>query len=506
MNTGIEPRTCYNTWQPEAYGPNSLPGREGIEGMFILQKIPHVIGSIPLTELKPKGKQSLMKSQTSIRKKYNSRFKPLIRAWWDRWFKVWLPPSETCPYIYLDQIRQHKERARFPLSTILYDKTKRVINVDWAITASSTTLVNPDFKWPQPIIAAMNCISSVLNPEPHAPRLLAQRDAVLIARLQNYGVRVEPYFDRPTTVSCLRDEIFYYCVDYDGVKTATSTMTKTLLLSYQKKWGKSFCSRFFRPLQTSSMSLVENTLSYQFENDTSASYEVASIDGFRVTRKEIKSFNLGRALSPVCINAVLALFRDRDSRILTSYAEVNPDDIVERPLKPSRFLSLDFMESLMNDPASIEIEKFFPQFDAHPFSHYNRVYCPYLKDSERQLYVIVILDVKLKKIFYVDPTIDKENPSREDTNFLAHLLPAFNRLSTALHYEEFDTWEQAVIFPYQYYDRTALENLDSSGTVIHMFTILFFLVKNVPIFFTEDLVRDIFRFIFCYGIMKKQLF
>jgi len=49
MATGLEAKTVYNTWQPEPYGINSLPGRQGIEGFFILMKIPDVnLNNIPM--------------------------------------------------------------------------------------------------------------------------------------------------------------------------------------------------------------------------------------------------------------------------------------------------------------------------------------------------------------------------------------------------------------------------------------------------------------------------
>ena len=35
--TGIEAYTLVNTWQPEAYGINALPGREGWEGFYLLR-------------------------------------------------------------------------------------------------------------------------------------------------------------------------------------------------------------------------------------------------------------------------------------------------------------------------------------------------------------------------------------------------------------------------------------------------------------------------------------
>jgi len=35
--TGIETYTLVNTWQPEAYGINALPGREGWEGFYLLR-------------------------------------------------------------------------------------------------------------------------------------------------------------------------------------------------------------------------------------------------------------------------------------------------------------------------------------------------------------------------------------------------------------------------------------------------------------------------------------
>jgi hypothetical protein len=67
----------------------------------------------------------------------------------------------------------------------------------------------------------------------------------------------------------------------------------------------------------------------------------------------------------------------------------------------------------------------------------------------------------------------------------------------------------SVFFPFQYYDTVVIDCLGVSGTVMHMFTILYFLVKNVPIFFTEErlgsLVRDVIRLSFCYWIMRKRL-
>ena len=49
MATGLEAKTVYNTWQPEPYGPNSFQGRQGVEGLFILIKIPDVqLDNIPM--------------------------------------------------------------------------------------------------------------------------------------------------------------------------------------------------------------------------------------------------------------------------------------------------------------------------------------------------------------------------------------------------------------------------------------------------------------------------
>jgi len=101
--------------------------------------------------------------------------------------------------------------------------------------------------------------------------------------------------------------------------------------------------------------------------------------------------------------------------------------------------------------------------------------------------------------------MDRLTPSETDLALIDQLFPLFTQLSDRLQYKDLPSWQSATPFPFQYYDTVVTDDLGASGTVMHLFKIMYFLVKNVPVFFTEDLVRDVIRLSFCYWVMRKHL-
>lgn len=504
QHIGLEPKTTFNTWQPEPYGVNSCPTRQGVEGVHLLQCIPHrEYGQVEYAEMKESVVQTLKKTLRCIRKKYNRNYKYEIRLWWENWFKIYCPPIEICPYRFIDQLRTKQAMKPIPLQNILLNQNTFVENKEWTITSSLHDKFNPEFEWPEVLQAAMNSVQTSYNRIPGEPRLQAQNDRDLILVLASMAAATEAFYTQNITVLNLRTEIRIFCVDYDGINPATSTLTKAPLVDWRRKWAKSFCVKLFRPLNLTHASLVRSTIDFPCLDDTSTQYVIASIKDTNVSRLDIKSFDSGQKLSDVCIDAIIGLFQHRDSKICEAYVEVNPDMQEEFPPTPSVFLPLTFMSKFLQDPTSVELATYFQVYQ--PFDKLNRIYCPRLINEERQLFGLVVLDVKLKNIYYMDPTIiDRGHPSQDVIDFLNILLPSLNQLSDVLDYN-FQDWHPASLYPFQYYEPISEDRLDRMGTVIHLFTLIYFCIKNIPIYFTNDLVRDVVRFKFCYWIMSSEL-
>ena len=125
--TGLEPYTYVSTWEPEPFGLNSLPGREGVEGYYFIKKPPSCLdesGIFPLISprpCKPGICADMVKTMASIRAKFP--FTSDERKFWEEWWATYgvqnvdFENSST----YLEHVRSKGLDMRCPLGSLLFN-------------------------------------------------------------------------------------------------------------------------------------------------------------------------------------------------------------------------------------------------------------------------------------------------------------------------------------------------------------------------------------------------
>ena len=190
---GLEARTVFVKWYPSATDDDANT-RPGIEGFYILHKIPHfdcendVTGALnifPPSSFPLDVHISISNVVKAVRKAYGTGNKEdlIVKNAWEEWNTVYAPSSDDA----LAYIMQHNcipGLYCLPIQGYLYDKTKKVTQFNWDnSTVQPASVLDASFRWPEVIVATMNSVRSQFNPNPPAPRLISLDDTQLIAKL-----------------------------------------------------------------------------------------------------------------------------------------------------------------------------------------------------------------------------------------------------------------------------------------------------------------------------------
>ena len=133
--TGLEPVTTYVKWYPDG---DTFQERSGIEGYFILKKIPnsakpYTLSPLPLPE---QCAADLQATYREIKKKWGNldSHKDIVQEW-KKWMQIYCPAATDDVNAYVKQLQQNNIPYHEPLKMILYNKDDRPLSEEnWSIS------------------------------------------------------------------------------------------------------------------------------------------------------------------------------------------------------------------------------------------------------------------------------------------------------------------------------------------------------------------------------------
>ena len=515
--TGFEVKLVFNTWQPEKFGLNSCPNRQGVEGYFLLLEKPH-LDHVPYMEFVEKSSAVIKDCKDEINRLYSRESlipsEVSVRKSWDSWYNDYAPKSDSV-IEYIQAVGNNPKAIQNPLGLrrahnhIIWDSSVTVRNPPWKFNPNPKECIDPTFKYPAVLQAAMNSVHSTHMPHPNRPRFTAEQDASLLQFSLKFDGKATKFYDTMKKDKRIykRDylqELVTRNIDYTGIRLAISG-TKEELVSKLINWNKSFLCTIFRNLLPEQSDFVDSKFDLPILSEADEKMLVTtsrdSPDGIRVTRKDFTS--LKTLPTRPCFEAILDMFDFRDFRICSAYHDKYENTDGYSPRKRSKFLSFDFMESLMNAESAdhFNIQSYFNNLDNDPISSYHRVYCLYEDEQERGDISLLFLDVNSKTIEMVNPRWGS-NETIANHDLEVRIFEKFKSLAEKFRINfEHDGWKIRQ-YPLQFYDPIAFDR--NTGTGIYIVTILYFLCINCPVFFEKEQI-DISLNNFCLWLLNQSL-
>ena len=516
ISTGFELKEVYSTWQPEPFGLNSIRTRQGVEGYYLLKEIPHLVEKLPVASLEPGSAELIKDCVLEVRKKFQIHSidpnEARVRKEWDEWFERSAPITDSVED-YMAKIQRVVNGFLNPLggrnSTnghVIWDQNSRVQSRMWKFNIKPEEKINPLFKYPAVLTAAMNSVTTRFNPRPQLPRLIADPDNDVLKFCLDYEIKTQHVYLRMSSRDFTKAKLLEYIqrqIDYDGQRTSAKSLNKGDIVSRIKVYDKTFICLIFRNLLDTQSDFVDMKCSLPITTEEEQLEMVitskANKDdaGVVLTRSHFRSLGYARCPEKV-MDAVLDLFQLRDERICAAYSDNYDGEQGFQPRKRSLFIKSDFMNWLMDSesPGTLSINDFVPDIATRRLEEY---YCLYflLKESQGQM-ALVILEMSTKTIQYSNPCSPKVAPD----GYLDKMLSKFKGISEKIGINfEAEGWKIEV-YPHQYYD--AVQFHEEIGTEIEVLVILYFTVIGAPIYFTPTEITIARRNI-CLWLLNRHL-
>jgi len=358
--TGLETKLVYNTWQPEPFGINSLENRVGVEEFHILFGVPH-LETVPYMDLQTNFAQLLADCVDTIKSKYHEHsLDPehvRIRRSWVSWNDKFAPKSDNVAE-YVEASKHLRDVLTNPLGLrdanrhIIWDSNVKVENISWEFNKSPAEKINPNFKYPAVLQAAMNSVYSRHNPNQQRPRFTAEQDEKLLEFCTKYDEMSEVYYAANICSKAASElkKLISRLVSYSGVRMGSSGNKDSLVMKI-RSWNKSFLCTIFRNPLPELISVIESKFKLPIHTEEEAAAAVCETgddEGVVVTRNDFRSLSNVNTLTENCVNAFIDLFNRRDLRICSAYNDKYKNDENFVAQKRSRYVGPSFMKDLFN--------------------------------------------------------------------------------------------------------------------------------------------------------------
>lgn len=189
--TGLEPVTTYCSWWSS---PSCDPNRAGIEGFYLLRKIPELsISSLPPCPFPDSIKADVEKTLRAVR----SRWQPgnpeseRIRNEWELWALKYAPLINSSEE-YLVKMQANSIPYHIPLKEAILDSNFEVRQTSWAHDMPyHTARIDPHFVWPELLAAALPSVATSHNSNPPHSRVYPSESDELRGFLQEFKARTD---------------------------------------------------------------------------------------------------------------------------------------------------------------------------------------------------------------------------------------------------------------------------------------------------------------------------
>ena len=199
--TGLEATALTCRWYPSVDCKQSDTTRNGIEGIYLLKKIPFsTSGTITPCALVENSVESIDACLKEVRDRWfgnnNTESETIIESW-SRWSQLYRPLSNSVEE-YLLQLKRNGINYHIPLKryiathiqTLTLDST-----VSWGNILKPNSVINTNFKWPEVMVASMNSVVTEFNRHPPQPRLYSITDNELLNDLNLFKEKSEYYYE-----------------------------------------------------------------------------------------------------------------------------------------------------------------------------------------------------------------------------------------------------------------------------------------------------------------------
>jgi hypothetical protein len=187
--TGLEATTLHCCWYPNQ---KTDPNRN-VEGFYLLRNIPHFADFVLEPCAFPENVHvEIQQTIKEIHTTYDVYDDRIIRETWQKWNDKWAPKTSNA-VDYIAQMKSFGHPFHIPLKYILLNKNTTMILNEWA-EKDAVSNINPEFKWPEVIAAAMDSVVSEFNPHPMHPRLYTTTDNQLTDDIDVFREKCSNYY------------------------------------------------------------------------------------------------------------------------------------------------------------------------------------------------------------------------------------------------------------------------------------------------------------------------
>ena len=477
--------------------------------------IPH-LDEVPFQGLITGSAKVLQDCVDTIKSKYNENsLNPedvRVRKSWVTWYEKFAPKTDDIGE-FVQKSKSLRGVLKNPLGTreaklhIIWDQSVKVQNYTWEFHKNPTDKINPEFKYPAVLQAAMNSVHTKLNSNPQRPRFTAEQDTKMLEFCTRFDEETDRFYTNNLvirTVTVLK-EMISRLTSYSGLRMSMSG-NKDSLITKIRSWNKEFLCTIFRAPLPVHITVIESKFKLSIHTEEEACTPVCRTSddnaGIVITRNDFRSLSNGNILTAKCVNAFLDLFNRRELRIVSAYRDKYERTDHFLPRKPSLYLGVSFMKDLlsMTTPDSFNVQKYFGDLDtAPPLDSYFRIYCGHsCEGNNREEFSLIVLDFKLKRVEVLNPWWGTDEELC-DKRFLSKIFENLKTLSPKFRVDfRSDEWGIR-LYPHQYYNPLSFKR--DYGSSFHFFILLYFMSIDSPIFFQDDLV-EIFRNNLCVWLLN----
>jgi hypothetical protein len=388
---------------------------------------------------------------------------------WHVWESLYLPRSLDASN-YVIQLANSGIPYYNPISLLLYKSNKEL-----PLATSTIVGVNTDdFPWPDVLSAALNSVNSRFNTEHSNPRIYVVADVQLTTRLQLWTSNTVDYYNHLFARSRIMDlqSVIKRKISFDG-QTGSVGGNKDTLAKTIKDMDYSFVSIFQKQLSSLDLEFIENAIGNSSIFDAiSARENVVKIKDFLISRESLRAM-VRTAMNREHINATIQLLRSRDSEIGLSHQHVNGNNRSYRSFVPSIFLDCSQTEMIISSEL---------KFDVRIITYY-RVY--FVDDNNNNIIFVSLSD---QTIYFINPSLGnsdiKDGPYEIYKRTIGKKIVQFLKSN---HIADSNIRFNLADYSYQYFERQEI-GLDFG---VYVYSILYFLVYEVPISFSRDDIHHI---------------
>lgn len=383
---------------------------------------------------------------------------------------------------------QLNRRYHQPLFLLLSDPRVKLETPLWISSLKENPLLNPTFEWPEVISAAMNSVVSDFNVAPiFAPRLNSITDQTILRYLEQFRIATLAYYEAAMTVTEVKI-LMRRKITFKGEILSTSG-AKQVLNERRQRFDQYFISILHRTSYTGE-EWIDEILNEELTTDKSEN-ELCTVGEQSVTHSMIQQFLPGNAIHASNILVVRKLLELREVRVQGAHADVNREKDTYIKLKENYFLLNDFLELIMDNPRNALLSTYFPQ-NMLDISHKWFIMYPQRQNEVLNWRLIVVCH-SAKKIYFIDPKMPRVGADYENEMWGLYSTK-INEFMDPEHDYEYE------VYPYQYYE--ALEN--DFDSVVYLVIIIYFLVLEMPIYFTTDQVPALRKKV-AFWMLNEQL-